>query len=272
MTASILEACRTMIPRHARNERGFPPGLSERSGAKDKLRTSGVILKHAFVCAAICVVAAIGCAPDPYNVHPQALKVERIVGGGASLEVQPPRPQTGEYILLEGVPNRDGGIVHQPFYLTDVAITPAVGGAILARKSRYTEIFGLLSRGAAGEASSGRLVARVSLSELTSSERRAIDAENRDREALTEAFVKGKMVPAAEADAIRRVFAYARYEVMPPGVWVERQPGEWVIKGGTRYRERVMSREPIAVAVPSGEPAPATSSPATVEEPRPRVR
>jgi hypothetical protein len=222
--------------------------------------------------AVIFALVSAGCSPDPYNIHPQALKVERIVGGGASLEVQPPRPQTGEYILLEGVPNRDGGIIHQPFYLTDVEITPAVGGAILARKSRYSEIFGLLSRGAAGEASTGRIVTRVSLSELTSSERRAVDAENRDREVLVDAFMKGKLVPAAEANAVRRVFAYARYEVMPPGLWVERQPGEWVIKGGTRYRERVMSREPIAVATPSGEPAPAASSPAPMEEPRPRVR
>lgn len=224
--------------------------------------------------AAVLVVAA--CSPDPYNLHPQALKVERIVVGGAALELQPPRAQTGEFLLYEGEPYPDGGIVYKPFYLTDVEITPTVGGAILARKGRYGEIFGLLSRGVVGEASNNRLVPRVGLGELTVAERSLVEAENRDRAIVLDAFMKGKRIAAVEADAVRRVLAYARYQVLSNGVWVEKVPGEWVIKGGREYRGRVMAREPVPLQPPppASTPAPVrdTATTSRVRTPQPSVR
>ncbi len=241
--------------------------------------------------------AALSCSPDPYNLHPQAYKVESIVTGGAALDLQEPREGSGEYVLMEGKPYYDGGIVWQPFYLTDIEVTTKVGDAILQRKSRYPEVFGLLARGVAGEGSNNRIVPRVSLGEITAAERRLIDDENRDRDILVQAFMKGKRINAVEAENVRRVVAYARYQLTPPGVWVERAPGEWVIRGGRDYRARVMAREPVEMRTPSepvtlpaaSAPAapppastPAASAPATtttetrpqpvIRAPRPRVR
>lgn len=210
------------------------------------------------------------CSPDPYNLYPQSLKVEKIVMGESALEYHPPREGTPEYLLYEGVPYQDGGIMYQPFYLIDVEITPELGAAILTRKSRYGQIFGLLSKGAVGEASSGRLVPRVGLGELTIAERDLIDRENRDRELLVEAFMRGKQVPAVDHMAVRRLFAFARYQLMQPGIWVEKKPGEWLVKGGREYRERVMSRDPVylppaveAVVLEERRPQPKESAPAT---------
>ncbi len=213
------------------------------------------------------------CAADPYNVFPDAAKVERIVVGTSALQVQEPRQGSSEYRIYEGRPIPDGGILWQPFYLTDLPVAPQVGGAILARKARWSEVFGLLTRGAAGEASDNRLVPRVSAAELTERERGLIDLENRDRTIVLNAILQGRRIPAADADAVRRVFAYTRYQQMPDGVWVERRPGQWVVKGGRDYRSRMMEREPVAMQEreePALEPMPEPE--VLIEAPRPRLR
>lgn len=220
------------------------------------------------------------CSPDPYNLYPQSMKVEKIVMGESALELTPPRPTTPEntrpeYLLHEGIPYQDGGIVYKPFYLIDIEINPTLGSAILERKSRYTEIFGLLIKGAVGEASNGRLVPRVGIGELTILERRFIEQENADREVLIEAFMKGKQVPDHDHMAVRRVFAFSRYQLLPPGIWVEKTPGVWLIKGGEDYRARVMARDPVLIAEPSvdgtmEQPLPAAAP--VIAEPRPRIR
>ena len=46
-----------------------------------------------------------------------------------------------------------GGMVFKPFYLDGMNLTPEVGNAVFARKSRFGEIFGLLARGAVGATS-----------------------------------------------------------------------------------------------------------------------
>lgn len=222
------------------------------------------------IAAILAGAAAIlaSCAPDPYNVLPQCRQVEAIVMGEAALESQQPRPYTGEYLLYEGKPFQDGGIEYKPFTLTDIAITPPLGSAILARKSRFTEIFGLLSKGAAGEAASGRIVPRVGLGELTAYERNLLDAENKDRSVIMQAFLEGKKVPLTDEVAIQRVFSFARYQFLTDGVWVEERPGEWRIKGGREVRLRTMAREPAALEPPVEETA-TTTTPA---QPAPRRR
>ncbi len=219
---------------------------------------------------------AAACAPDPYNVLPQCLKVEKIVMGEAALESQQPRPYSGEYVLYEGIPFQDGGMEYKPFTLTEISITPTLGSAILARKSRFGEIFGLLSKGAAGEAASGRIVPRVGLGELTAYERTLLDTENKDRSIILKAFLEGKKVPETDEIAIQRVFAFSRYQLLPEGVWVEKRPGEWQIKGGREIRMRVMAREPVAMEVPIEEApverAPAPEPQLRIDAPRPRTR
>lgn len=223
-----------------------------------------------FMTAITPVLAA--CAPDPYNLYPQAMKVEKIVMGESALELQAPRPQSAEYILYEGVPFQDGGVMWQPFYLTDIEINPTLGSAILERKSRYAEVFGLLSKGAVGEASNGKLTPRVGLGELTIAERDIIERENADRETLILAFMEGKQVPRVEHMAVRRVFAYSRYQLLPGGIWVEKTPGEWMIKGGAEYRERVMARDPVYLPAPSEDVSTELFAEPVIESPAPRVR
>jgi len=220
------------------------------------------------------------CSPDPYNLHPQAYKVESAVMGGVALDMQEPRQGSGEYILLEGVPYYDGGIVWKAYYLTDVEITPKVGDAIRHRKSRWGEIFGLLSRGVAGENAQNEIIPRASLSELTEAEKKLMEEENRDREIIISAFAKGKKIVLTEIPAVRRVSAFARYQLLPPGVWVEREPGEWIVKGGRDYRAKVMAREPIELKpvddVNATQPANNQESEKASEpvllSPQPRVR
>lgn len=226
-----------------------------------------------------CVVMAgmIGlvsaCAADPYNVYPDAAKVERIVTGPASLQVQEPNPNSSEYRIFEGRPIADGGLIWKPFYLTDAPVSPSVGGAILARKARWGEVFGLLTNGAVGESFDNRLVPRVSASEFTAYERGMIDSENADREMILGAELAGRRIPAMDADAVRRVFAYTRLQLMPDGVWVERQPGQWSVRGGLDYRSRVMDREPIGMAAaPSSELEAPPEPELRLEAPTPRLR
>lgn len=218
-------------------------------------------------------LAVAGCAADPYNAFPDAARVERIVVGSSSLQVQDPRPGSSEYFVYEGRLIPDGGIIWQPFYLTEQPVTPRIGDAVLARKARWPEVFGLLTRGAVGESAENRLVPRVGAGEFTERERMLVDAENRDRALILQAVLEGRRVPAEDAASVARVFAYTRYQQMPDGIWVERSPGRWVIKGGRDYRARVMEREPVAMdpgPEPSLEPMP-PSSPG-IEAPRPRVR
>lgn len=222
-----------------------------------------------FVLAAVILAA---CAPDPYNIHPQTLKVERAVVGESALELQKPRTGINEYSLFEGKPFSDGGIVFKPFYLVDVEVTPEVGAAILARKNRYGRVFGLLVKGAAGEAADARLTPRVSMLELTESERKLIEEENADRELIIRAFAAGKKIPEVDIGAIRRVFAYSRFQLMPEGILFERQPGEWIVKGGRDYRARVMARDPVILTPPSENEFKETQPVIQPGQPRIRVR
>lgn len=217
------------------------------------------------------LVPITACAPDPYNIHPQTLRVERAVVGQTALELQKPRPGSDEYTLFEGRPFADGGIVFRPFHLVDVEVTPELGAAILARKNRYGLVFGLLVRGVVGEAADARLTPRVSLIELTESERRLIEEENADRELIVRAFAAGKKIPEVDIGAIRRVFAYARFQLMPEGILFERQPGEWIVKGGRDYRARVMARDPVILTLPSEDEFKETAPP-VIRPSQPRIR
>lgn len=189
------------------------------------------------------------CVPDPHDVHPEALKVEKAVTGRTVMELQKPREHTNEYVLYSGTPYGEGGIVYAPFHLDDIPVTPSLGNAILARKTRYSRIFDLLARGAVGEAADGHLVIRISPAELTIAERNLIDIENRDRNLIVDDFVRARNLPEFEAGPIHQVFAFSRYQILPDGLWVEKEPGVWIVKGGREYLERVMANNPVAARV-----------------------
>ena len=208
--------------------------------------------KRIFAVAMIVFITAMAltsCAPDPYNLHPSAYRIEKVVTGASALEREQKAVTRQEYILLEGYQIPGGGIVYKVFQLRDIKITADVGNAILARKVRYPEVFGLLTRGAIGEGADGMLTPRVALMEMTRAERTLIESENRDREFLIQTAMEAKRVPSYEAPVVAKVFAYARYQLLPDGVWVETEPGRWIVKGGRGYVRRVMGRAPIVMQI-----------------------
>ncbi|RMH59511.1 MAG: DUF1318 domain-containing protein [Candidatus Hydrogenedentota bacterium] len=213
------------------------------------------------------ILSLFGCvsAADPYNLHPAALRLERAITGPVTLEPQSAALRR-QYVLYEGEPHPGGGITYRPFAMTGVTMTPELGDAILGRKRRFGEVFGLLSRGAAGESADNELVPRVAPSELTRAEQEIIDAENRDRKVIVETFLKERGLPEAEASAVKRVMAFARYQVLPRGIWVEKQPGHWVLKGGAGFREKVLSEPPMEM-----EPLPQRSTAPPPPPPRPAI-
>lgn len=197
------------------------------------------------VAAVVAATVLSSCAPDPYNLHAQAYRIEKLISGPAALEREEPVEHRQQFVLLESNRIPNGGIYYKVFRLDDMDITPDLGNSLLARKARYGEVFGLLTKGAIGEGSDGRLVPRVSSVELTKSEQQLIAAENRDRDYLIEAAMSARQVPAYEIAVVRGVFAYARYQMLPEGVWVEIEPGKWIVKGGQGYVRRVMGRAPV---------------------------
>lgn len=230
--------------------------------------------RHAVVLYLVAALLVAGCATaDPYGVFPDASRVERIVAGSSALQVQDPRPGSDEYLVFEGVPMSGGGIIWKPFYLTDVPVPLRVGNAIQARKARWAEVFGLLARGAAGENAENRLVPRVGLGELTERERFLLDAENRDRAIILAAIQEGRRIPEADVAAAAVVFSQARHKLLPDGLWIEARPGRWIVKGGSDYRSRVMSREPILLSPePDAALEPMPEPELEIQAPRPRLR
>lgn len=207
------------------------------------------------------------CAPDPYGIQLQAAKIERAVTGASVLEQQEPKPGSADFVLYEGELVRGGGINWKPFYLEGFRLDRSFGEVLMARKIRYTEIFGLLSNGICGEGANGHLVARVNESELTKAQAALIAAENRDRDYIVQYLLAEKGLPALEAAPLARVFGYTRYELLPNGIWAERVPGTWVVKGGSDYERRMMAREPIVVEPPRD----AAPQPVIVQPVKPEV-
>lgn len=216
----------------------------------------------------VLVMAMAGaCAPDPYGIQLQAAKIERAVTGASVLEQQEPKPGSADFVLYEGELVRGGGINWKPFYLEGFQLDRAFGEVLMARKIRYAEIFGLLANGIVGEGADGRLVARVPASELTKAQDALIAAENRDRDYIVQYLLAEKGLPPVEAASLARVFGYTRYELLPNGIWAERVPGTWGVKGGSDYERRMMAREPIVVEPPRD----AAPQPVIVQPVKPEV-
>ena len=149
---------------------------------------------------------------DVRQIKEDARSIEDLVSGKGA---QPaPKPHT--HLI--------GGLVSAAW--AQEGLSPELEGAINSRRNRYQQLKAFKVVGQIGEDNRGHVVQLDGGAEAKA----LVDEENRDREVIYQAQIRGKQLPPEAIATIRTTFAQEQRDRAEPGEKIQLPNGEWVTK------------------------------------------